>query len=145
MAYQAVSTWEYLTKRSERRGVQIFRDTVLFLFHNEGVTDLGIYNRRNVRGGSSKSLHSVGRAVDFGCNKALGDRLFLFFIRGAKGCGISEIIWYRKRWTEEHGVQSYNGADDHTTHVHVGFTTAMADNNTNRDALVKWFVSFLMS
>ncbi len=139
--YQAVSAREYLTKRSARRGVSIFVDVVMFLFHAEGITNLGIYNRRKVRGGSAWSLHSVGRAADFGCSKALGNRRWVFFIRAAGMAGICEIIWNGQRWTQEHGIQPYHGEDDHTTHVHVGFTIAMADNSSPRDSLISWFVA----
>ena len=59
-------------------------------------------------------------------------------------CGIIEIIWQRKRWTEDHGVQDYHGVDPHTGHVHFAQTVDMASRPNTPD-LHKWFNHFLWS
>ena len=143
MAYQPVTTPEYLRHRSPRRGSVILMDVLLFLFHTDKITNAGIYNRRKVRGGSSWSLHSVGRALDIGIpTKEAGDRIFLFLIRAATLAGICELIWWNQRWTAENGVRPYNpgkGGDDHRTHMHIGQTREMADNKASRDSLIAWY------
>lgn len=146
MAYEAVTTTEYRTKTGERRGTRALLDVLLFLFGALGVTDLGIYNRRKVRGGSSWSIHAVGRAFDLGIpNKALGDRIFLLLIRAAPKLGLCEIIWWGQRWTAENGVQPYYGVDNHHTHIHGAQTQEAADNPSKRDDLTKWYATAILN
>lgn len=146
MSYQPVTRTELLTKRTARRGVVAFMDVILFLFRGRGATNLGIYNRRSVRGGSGWSLHAVGRAADIGIpNKTLGDEIWLRLIRAATKIGAAEIIWWGQRWTAETGVRRYTGDDNHHTHIHVGFTREMADNPTPRDDLTKWIATAILN
>lgn len=149
MAYEPVTPLELLRNRGERPGVRVFLNVMLFLFKARGMTNVGIYNRRKVRGGGSWSLHSVGRAVDLGIpagSKALGDDIADRLVRAATKLGICEVIWYRRRWTAEKGWQSYHGTDPHTGHVHVGFTKAMADKTDDAEGrLSKWMASAVIN
>lgn len=147
MAYEPVTPLELIRYRGERPGVRAFLNVMLFLFKARGMSNVGIYNRRKVRGGGSWSLHSVGRAVDLGIptnNKALGDEIVMRIIRAATKLGVGEVIWYRKRWTAEKGWQSYHGVDPHTGHIHVGFTKAAADQQPS-DALSKQIAAAIIN
>jgi len=91
--------------------------------------NLGIYNRRNIAGTQTPSLHSEGRALDIGLNihnqteKAIGDGLFQIFVDLAARLQLQEVIWNRQIWsTGSPAVHPYAGANPHTDHVHVGFT-----------------------
>jgi hypothetical protein len=137
MAYQPVQRGE-LKYIGPRPGVQTYSDVVLWWLHNEGVTPGGIYNRRRVRGGTSWSLHAVGRAVDFMVPaKPVGDRLAFRAVAAAPLTGVCEVIWYGNRWTAEKGWQKYNGTNQHLDHVHVGFTIDWA-NRPSSAALGDW-------
>ena len=133
-----------LFRSGPRPGVVAFRDTVLFWTMNHGTNDLGIYAKRNIRGGSTPSLHAVGRAWDIGGVNAndpgnYGHELALRIIAASALCGVTEVIWNRHRWTEAGGTVDYHGVDAHTTHIHVGFTQAIADNPSPYADLCKWF------
>jgi len=103
-----------------------------------GGTSGGIYNCRNVRGGSSFSLHSEGRAVDYmlsihkSAQKAIGDNIVNFFIsNGAANAlkfGVQEVIWNRKIWTHGKGQRAYTGQNPHEDHVHIGMNKWGASN-----------------
>lgn len=142
--YQPVSKAELSTKVGPRPGCVAFQDVVLWSLHSEGVYQAGIYNRRRVRGGSAWSLHAVGRAVDIGVpvGAAVGGRLMMQCVAHADWLGICEVIYDRKRWTKEKGVQPYGGSDPHTGHVHVGFTVDFADRPNTPD-LRAWIAHFL--
>jgi hypothetical protein len=104
----------------------------------------GIYNRRNIAGTSTKSLHSVGRAWDIGWETGfdaatLAGRLAI----AAAFCGISEVIYFHRRWTAESGWQPYHGEDGHTTHIHVGFTKAWAYSTQPLSELQDWAAAVL--
>lgn len=145
MAYQPASTAELLRYWGARKGTRALQDVLVFLYRDRGATDLGVYNRRPVRGRTSGwSLHSVGRAGDIGVRDTkLGDELFLRLIRAAEPLGLCEIIWNGQRWTAEKGAQPYNGADSHSTHLHYAQTREMADNPSAREALVKWYTHYI--
>jgi hypothetical protein len=140
MSYEPVTAAELLHHRGERPGVRAFLNTVLFLFAGRPVRSGGIYNRRPVRGGSSWSLHAVGRAVDImvPAGNPVGFELFLRCVNAGDRLGICEVIYNRRRWTPERGTQPYNGENAHLDHVHIGFTTKMADQ-PNTPALCHWY------
>lgn len=93
MAYQRVTRAELNRWTGPRPGVRAFHDAVLWVRHSAGVRSGGIYNRRRVRGGSSWSLHSVGRAADFMVpNLAAGYDIAFRAIRQARMLGVSEVI-----------------------------------------------------
>jgi hypothetical protein len=96
-----------------------------------GLRFLGIYNKRNVRGGTTPSAHAEGRALDIGAlvtiplEKEIGDGLFKIFIDNATELGIEHAIWNRQIWsTTKGGPRNYKGADPHTNHIHVAFSQA---------------------
>jgi hypothetical protein len=90
---------------------------------------MGIYNCRPVRGRESRSVHSEGRAVDFGLPvvggrahsagieivRALGER--------GRACGVQTVIWDRRIWSARSpNGRSYNGLSLHTDHLHIELT-----------------------
>jgi len=90
-----------------------------------GGHNLGIYNCRAVRGGSTTSLHGEGRAVDFGVrplSAAWGWDLANLLVRNSRALGIQCVIWDRHIWSGSHadaGWRDYGGASPHTDHLHV--------------------------
>lgn len=97
-----------------------------------GGRNLGIYNVRTVRGGSTKSLHSEGRAVDLGINPhgaAYGTGL-AETLRAVSGeLGIQLIIWNRRIWSGAYpdaGWRPYSGTNAHRDHLHVELTRQAA-------------------
>ena len=144
-----VTPAEYRAHRGQLRpGTKTLSDVVRFLMGGS-VTDGGIVNDRNVRGGSSKSLHAVGRAADFMVHtgqgpgrqgksaKEIGDELFVRLIAAAPAIGAEEIIWWRQIWSPSKGLRAYTGLASHKDHVHVGISQAVADNRS--PDLPKWF------
>lgn len=95
----------------------------------------GIYNCRNVRGGSTMSAHAEGRAIDVGFplvdgrpNPA-GTALVQVLRPIAAKLGIGCIIWNRRIWSAKspgRAGRPYAGADPHTGHVHVELTRKAA-------------------
>ncbi len=104
-------------------GTTAFAQYVIARFQTR---NLGTFNCRSVRGGSSLSLHGEGRAFDAGLNvsnaaeKARGDQLFLWTIQNAANIGAQEIIWNRQIWTPRKGLHVYSGENPHVDHVHIG-------------------------
>lgn len=151
-AYTPVTTAEYRQHRGRTRpGVVAAHDTILFMMGGS-VTSGGMVNDRNVRGGSAKSLHSVGRAADWMVRagsgaragmtaRQVGDELFVRLIAAAPAIGLDEVIWNRKRWSPDKGLRSYHGVNPHTDHVHAGFDPAFADSTASRDAMCKWIAT----
>lgn len=95
------------------------------------LTDLGIYNCRAVRGGSSLSLHGEGRAADLGTPSPQateqGHECAAWLVANAEALGVQEVIWHRRRWASNtRAWRSYGGLDPHTSHVHVGLCRAAA-------------------
>ena len=90
---------------------------------------VGIFNKRNIAGTSTPSLHAEGRALDIGLlvarpdEKVLGDQLFQLLIDNADELGLSEVIWNKKIWSTTNTTpHTYTGVNPHIDHVHVGFT-----------------------
>jgi hypothetical protein len=105
-------------------------------FAHQGGTNLGIYNNRTVRGGSTKSLHAEGRAVDLGINPhgAQYGTLLAERLRALSGeLGIQCIIWNRQIWSgsyPEAGWRRYSGTNPHLDHLHVELSKLAAANLT---------------
>ncbi|MCY1158999.1 MAG: Peptidoglycan-binding domain 1 protein [Citricoccus sp.] len=106
-------------------------------YRHLGGTNLGIYNCRTVRGGSTTSLHGEGRAVDLGINPhgaAYGTDLAERLRNSSKEIGIQCIIWNRKIWSGAHpnsGWRNYGGRNDHVDHLHVELSWAAAKKNSS--------------
>lgn len=103
-----------------------------------------IYNCRNIRGGSQKSLHAEGRALDWGLNvnnnveEEEAQRLINEFLADdaslARRMGIQEIIHNRRIWSSkypESGLRPYNGENPHTDHIHIGLNWKGARKETS--------------
>ena len=147
--YTPVTPAEYRQFRGHTRpGVVAAHDAIIFMMGGS-VRSGGMVNDRNVRGGTAKSLHAVGRAADFMVQKGtgtrdgmsprqVGDELFVRLIAAAPGIGLDEVIWNRHRWTNEKGVRPYSGANPHTDHVHAGFDPSFADSTKPHDDLCRW-------
>jgi len=95
------------------------------------ITDLGIYNPRVIAGTNTLSVHAVGRAWDAGTPNGLaraqGDLLAGTLIAYHAELGIQMVIWQRQKWTNlraSQGWRPYNGADPHTSHLHIEITKA---------------------
>lgn len=106
------------------------------------------YNCRAVVGGTSYSLHALGRAADLFFNvndpaqKGRADWLVFALVLPddagnanaiARRMGVQEIIWNRKIWTSSRaaeGFRPYTGSNPHTDHVHIGLTNAGANGQT---------------
>lgn len=152
MKYQPVTAAELRNITGPQPGVQAFANAVMAkLGPTRGLVNLGIYNRRTVRGVTAAisprtaSLHAVGRAWDAGvptgdAGRHLGNELWLRAINASqKGLvGVQEVIWNRQRWTPDKGVRRYSGKDDHTTHLHISFSIDWAQNNSPQADLRRW-------
>ena len=98
-----------------------------------------IYNCRSVRGGSSPSVHSEGRAVDVfipmrngTANNTNGDVIANWLIDNAKTIGIQYIIWDRTSWKAagNPSQKCYTGTHPHNDHIHVELTWAASRKQT---------------
>ncbi len=98
---------------------------------------LGIYNCRTVRGASSRSLHSEGRAVDYGLPMLAGrgSPVGHEIVRrlGAHGSklGLQTAIYDRMIWSARSPEgRPYEGQAPHYDHVHVELTRHAARSIT---------------
>ncbi len=98
-----------------------------------------IYNCRRVRGGSSMSLHSTGRAVDIfiplrggRADNAKGDVIANWLMANAEHIGIQYIIWDRTRFKASGSNRSrcYTGSHSHNNHIHVELSRAASSKRT---------------
>jgi hypothetical protein len=98
-----------------------------------------IYNCRSVRGGSSPSVHSEGRAVDIfipmrngTANNAKGDIIANWLIDNAKEIGVQYLIWDRSSWkaSGSPAQKCYTGTHPHNDHIHVELTWKAARKQT---------------
>jgi flagellar protein FlgJ len=144
MAYQPVTRAELRAHTGPRPGTRALHDVLIWMFHSRGVRSGGIYNRRAVRGGTSWSLHAVGRALDImvPVGDPVGWEIALRVIRHADALGVAEVIHDRKRWTAEKGTQPYRGSNPHRDHVHIGMTVDMADR-PDTPQLRQWMAHFV--
>ena len=90
-------------------------------------TDLGIYNPRPIRGGSSWSQHACGSAGDTGFPVVRpdghlgGTALARDLVRHHADLGIQQVIWAGRIWRNTRasaGWRKYSGESDHFNHVH---------------------------
>jgi hypothetical protein len=94
-------------------------------------TSLGIYNCRPVRGGTTRSIHSEGRAIDIGFPvlenehgfeyaNPLGHQLLKVLLKNAWGLGLQAIIWDRRWYSRSYPTgRDYNGVNPHIDHLHI--------------------------
>jgi len=98
-----------------------------------GGYNLGIYNCRTVRGGSTTSLHGEGRATDLGfpVGDKDGDALARRLLKAPGRLGIQCIIYERRIYSAvSPGGRYYAGVNPHYDHLHVEFTRESAQKLT---------------
>lgn len=101
---------------------------------NTTATNLGIYNRRAVRGGKALSLHAEGRAVDLGFPAREGGTkegwaLAQLLRTHSADLGIQCLIYARRIWTNTKAAQgwrAYTGTASHNEHIHIELTRQAA-------------------
>jgi hypothetical protein len=79
---------------------------------------MGSYNNRNVRGGSTKSLHAYGRAFDIGASKEIMYKISRYL---QKVPNIQYVIYNREISYRGGAWRKYTGVNPHTDHVHADF------------------------
>ncbi len=97
-------------------------------------TFMGLYNPRNVRGGSRLSHHAEGRALDIGIPTLDGGRaadaekgmqIVDALGTGADRLGIDHLIYDRTIWSPRKPEgRPYTGVHPHFDHIHLGMTRA---------------------
>ncbi|MFN2346093.1 MAG: hypothetical protein ABR616_10305 [Dermatophilaceae bacterium] len=94
---------------------------------------LGIYNCRPVRGSTSLSMHSCGRAVDLGVPvSAAGHDAAYEFLRlisgDARRLGIQYLVFNRTQWSARRmpAGEPYRGVHPHYDHIHAELNVAAA-------------------
>lgn len=84
---------------------------------------MGAYNNRNVRGGSSKSMHAYGRAFDIGSSPSIMSKIAEYARTTFKD--LQYVIYNRRIAGVGKGSKwrPYSGVNPHTDHVHIDFKT----------------------
>lgn len=90
------------------------------------VSSIGGYSCRGIVGGSSTSLHGLGRAIDVMINAnteeglAKGNEIRNWVINNSTQLGVQRVIWNRYTWAaNKDGWNPYTGSNDHTDHLHI--------------------------
>lgn len=131
------ATWQAATRNagSARPGARALMDWCLREY--PAARNLGIYNHRPVRGSTSLSVHSEGRALDVGFpvvgGKAHADGHALLRRLGSHGrsLGIQTIIWDRRIYSARSPEgRAYTGVSPHVDHLHVEQTREAAESLT---------------
>ena len=105
-------------------------------YAHAGGKNLGIYNCRTVRGGTTTSLHGEGRACDFGINPhgaSWGTGLAELLRSRSGELGIQCIIWDRRIWSgsyPDEGWRAYSGTNPHVDHIHLELSRSAAASLT---------------
>lgn len=117
-------------------GAKALMAWALGTYGKQGLTNLGIYNCRTVRGGSTTSLHGEGRACDLGINPhgaQYGTQLAEQLRLHSAELGIQCLIWNRRIWSAAYpdaGWRHYSGTNPHVDHIHLELTRAAARDLT---------------
>lgn len=91
----------------------------------DDATSLGIFNCRNVRGGTSMSVHACGRAIDLGVPVSVaGHRIAVDFLARlaphAQSLGVQLIIFSRHSGSARNPWPTqYRGVHPHDDHIHL--------------------------
>lgn len=122
----AFATWQGATRCTSGATPGARALMVWILDNAKGARNGGIFNCRNVRGGSTTSLHGEGRALDVmmpmarGRGSAAGHKLVDQLRANAGKLGIQAIIYDRKIWSAKSpGGRAYNGVNPHYDHLHI--------------------------
>ena len=113
--------------------------------HFPGVDHVGGYNCRQIRNGTSMSIHGTGRALDImipvlpdgGANNAVGDPIANWLVVNAERLGIHLIIWDQASWgphRDHYNTALYsNPGYPHKDHLHIELTESAASETS------EWF------
>lgn len=117
-------------------GAKAFMAWFLGAYGERGGKNLGIYNCRSVRGGSTMSLHGEGRACDLGVvplGADYGTELAEWLRLNSAELGVQCLIWDRRIWSGAYpdaGWRAYTGQADHRDHIHTELTREAAASLT---------------
>jgi hypothetical protein len=106
-------------------GAQALMRWIIETYGPKGAMNWGIYNCRDVRGGSTTSCHGEGRALDVGfpLGDVDGDRLLGRLLKVPGRLGIQAIIYERKIYSRiSPGGRPYTGVAPHFDHLHIELT-----------------------
>jgi hypothetical protein len=99
------------------------------------VTSIGGYACRGIVGGSSTSVHGLGRALDVMIDSttpeglAKGDEIRNWTINNAATLGVQRVIWNRMTWVaNKDGWRPYTGKNPHTDHLHIEINLEKSTN-----------------
>lgn len=145
MRYEPVTPDEYRAHRgSERPGTRALSAAVDIALPGGPAKPAQRVNDRPVRGGTARSIHSVGRATDnFPRNNVAGWTIALRMIAHHRDLQVCEVIYERRRWTPETGMRRYTGENPHLDHIHAAQTRAGAGITAPFAALVRIYHAVL--
>lgn len=100
------------------------------------VTSIGGYHCRQIVGGSSTSVHGLGRALDIMIDSttpeglAKGDEIRNWLINNSTSLGIQRVIWNQHTWAANiDGWRKYTGSNPHIDHLHVEVNIEASKNS----------------
>lgn len=127
--------WEPATtcSGSATPGAQALMRWIIEEYGAKGAQNWGIYNCRDIRGGSTTSLHGEGRALDVGF--PLGDpdaeELRKRLLRVVGRLGVQAIIYERVIYSAKSPEgRPYTGVAPHFDHLHIELTSEAAQRLT---------------
>lgn len=110
-------------------------------YADDGGLNAGIYNCRDIRGGTTTSLHGEGRAFDAAIrpySAAYGTKLADLIRRHSAELGVQCVIWNRRIWSGYYDEwRTYTGVNPHVDHLHVELSWAAA-NRSVADTVALW-------
>lgn len=107
---------------------EIFKNNLLGKFKIKG---FGGFSDRNMVGGSSKSMHAYGRAIDIFTASNSPDAEKKKIAEASRRLPLLQYAIYNKKWTKPgSGWSNYMkpGRNPHTDHVHIDFKAPTAAN-----------------
>lgn len=115
--------WNYIPCSGDATSESDWARSLLEYLHraDPGGRSLGGFVRRNVRGGTTRSVHACGRAVDWRpSSDARGHAIAGHLADGQHG-DVQLIIWQRQQWGGRSGPgwRPYTGENPHTDHLHI--------------------------
>lgn len=119
--------WEQATRctSSATPGAQALMRWIIETYGPLGAMNWGIFNCRDVRGGTTTSCHGEGRALDVGfpVGDPDGNRLLNRLLKVPGRLGIQAIIYERRIYSRlSPGGRPYTGAAPHFDHLHIELT-----------------------
>lgn len=119
--------WEAATRCTggATPGAQALMRWIIETYGPKGAQNWGIYNCRDVRGGTTTSCHGEGRALDVGfpVGDPDGDRLLQRLLKAPGRLGIQAIIYERKIYSQiSPEGRPYTGVAAHYDHLHIELT-----------------------